>query len=109
MIDSVSCHGKNCCAIVRIVNQLWKSGIHGSGIRFVKIHRSVKMSVQEAFVKVGHACIHTWVMLILLISCKVEKNSKLSVTKCGWEDCPEYVLMSFDDWLSQSQNNNQTA
>ena len=57
MIDSVSCHGKNCCAIVRIVNQLWKSGTHGSGIRFVKIHRSVKMSVQEAFVKIGHAFI----------------------------------------------------
>ena len=82
----------NCCAIVRIVNQLWKSGIHGSGIRFVRIHRSVKMSVQEAFVKIGHALYdvyYTWVMVILLISYKAEKNSKLSVTKCDWVDCPE--------------------
>ena len=64
LIDSVSCHGKyrrmtrtldNCCAIVQIVNELCKSGIQDSGIRFVRIHR--KMSVQEAFVKVGHVCL----------------------------------------------------
>ena len=82
------------CNCTNCTNQLCKSGTQGSRIRFVKIHRSVKMSVQEAFVKVGHACIHTWVMLILLISCKAEKNSKLSVTKCDWEDCPEYEVFS---------------
>ena len=69
MIDLVYCHRNykrmtktlaNLCTI-QIVNQLQcKSGFQGSIIRFIKIHRSVKMSGQEVFVKVGHMCIHIY-------------------------------------------------
>ena len=72
MIDLVYCHRNykrmtktldNLCTIQIVKILQCKSGFQGSIIRYIKIHRSVKMSGQEVFVKVGHMCIHIYIYI----------------------------------------------